>query len=655
MTDVVVSGPRGLRSFKVETTPHDFTVCFREGLAFAAESLGYESATAFLAKVAQIRWSSTITTNVLAELKGSRVGVLVTSGFEDSLYGPDTPPAISRIVPRENIIGMRPDASPEELVRAVRTLLENGARRICVSYRMQYPDNAAERRAKAMIHTQYPDHFLGAVPILLGSEMAQTVDDATRLNCSVINAYVHSELAASLFTAEDTLRAEFEWIGSLLIGHTNGGVARLGKTKAVDTIESGPIFGTFGAAHFARHYKREGVIALDVGGTTTKASAIRDGRPVYLASGDFLGIPVRGRMPLLQSLAMGGGSVVRRRGTDGVELGPESTGSAPGPACYGLGGENATLTDALLCLGYLDPAAFLGGRRNLDRDRARKALAQAFEASEDSIETIAEGIRDEAVVRMSGLVSKVASVAGFTPKDLALFAFGGNGPMLGALVCQQLGIGECWVFGLAPVFGAFGSAISRVVHVYERGLVGAVTTQHCESEATVLAIEMMARAAAELQAEGLEPNKALFEVECRCVDSDHNEYSISIGAIDRESDAQAIERHIALALRQRFTNKSKRDRIVTVIVSASYPVLAYEPKPDSKRAKTKKTLPSRVSRKLYFVGAWRAASLFDWSELAIGQTVGGPAIVASDTLTCLVPPDWTLELDEYGNGRLWRT
>jgi N-methylhydantoinase A/oxoprolinase/acetone carboxylase beta subunit len=653
MTDVVVSGPRGLHSFKVETTPHDFTVCFRDALAFAATSLGYHSAAAFLVDVAQIRWSSTITTNVLAELKGSKVGLLVTRTFENSLYGREISPTIDRVVSRTNVIGLTSDASAQDLVTAVRALLQEGARRVCISYLGQYPENVEEQRAKRLIQAQYPDHFLGAVPILLGSEMAQTVDDTTRTHCSLINAYVHSELATSLFDAEDILRDEFGWTGPLLIGHTNGGVARLGKTKAIDTIESGPVFGTYGAAHFARRYKRAAVIALDVGGTTTKASAIRDGKPIYLGNGDLLGIPVRTRMPLLQSLAVGGGSVAKRHDSGKVELGPESMGSAPGPACYGLGGESATLTDALLCLGYLDPETFLGGRRLLDSSRATGILAEQLKYPGRVIESMAEEVRDEAVARMSELVANVASASGFAHEDLSLFAFGGNGPMFGALVCDRLGIGECWVFGLAPVFGAFGSAISRVVHVYERGIVSQPSDQRYQTVASNAVVSMVAQAAADLRAEGFELSKAVFEVECQVVDSQQNERTVAAGAIDPAGDAKEVERNIDAALRQ-FRDAGETTRIVTVVVTASYPLPAFELKPYKKRAGSQKAAPALSTRNLYLSGTWQTSSIFDWNRLAVGQMVQGPSLATADALTCLIPPGWCLEVDQYGNGRLTR-
>ena len=238
MTDGLVSDGTDLVAVKVDTTPHDYTVSFRQVLADAAAALGFgDDLGAFLDLVAVIRWSSTITSNALGEGKGAKLGLLVRRGEERSIYGDGPSPALGTLVAEHNVIGLADDASELDVLGAVRRLLEDGTRRICVCLDT-FPETHREQAVKKLVEAQYPDHFLGAVPVLLGSEMAQVDDDATRAHAALINASVHSQLAGSLFTAEDLLRYDEGWDGPLLIGHTNGGVARVGKTKAVDTIKS---------------------------------------------------------------------------------------------------------------------------------------------------------------------------------------------------------------------------------------------------------------------------------------------------------------------------------------------------------------------------------------------------------------------------------
>ena len=297
MTDALVSNGSEMRAFKVDTTPHDYTVSFRECLAEAARQFGYEGVPAFLDDVKLIRWSSTITSNVIGERSGAKVGVLVSRGHEQDLYGPSRSPIIDELVEEHNVIGLPENPSTQDVLGAIKGLLEEGVRRVCVSLKGAFPDNRPELHVKSIVERQYPDHYLGAVPVLLGSEMAQISHDTTRTHYSVINAYVHSKLAASLFKAEDALKYEDRWNGPLLIGHTNGGVARVGKTKAVDTIESGPIFGTFGGAFFARRYSILNVLCFDVGGTTRKLALFATANPCSSAAAIWSASRSRPRLP----------------------------------------------------------------------------------------------------------------------------------------------------------------------------------------------------------------------------------------------------------------------------------------------------------------------------------------------------------------------
>ena len=376
MTDGLVSGDGTVLSLKVETTPHDVTVSFVDIITAATGALGYPDPRAFLADVDVIRWSSTITSNVLAQRVGPKIGLLVSEGHEHDLYDQRSADAvIGAIIDADDIAGIPADADQATVRRAIKALLDKGIRRINVSLAGAFPDADAEQRIVDTIAEDYPDHFLGSIPALAGSDVALRPDDATRTVASLINAYVHPSLATTLYRAEEILREQHGWPGNVLVGHINGGVARIGKTKAFDTIESGPLFGTYACAATSEQFGDEKVIAIDVGGTTAKASAVGGGTVVTKEKGDFFDIPLEIEFPLLRSIALGGGSVARV--VDGnVTIGPDSMGAAPGPAAYGLGGRNATVTDAFVVSGFISPTAFLNGARTLDVDRARAAIAR---------------------------------------------------------------------------------------------------------------------------------------------------------------------------------------------------------------------------------------------------------------------------------------
>ena len=602
MTDGLVADGSELHAIKVDTTPHDFTVSFRQILVEAARQLGYEDDMAgFLDHVSFIRWSSTITSNVLGEGNGAKVGLLVREGHETDLYGDGPSPAVGSLVAPHNVIGLPDKATEVDVLAAVKRLFEEGVRRICVSLDGAFPDNGAERDVAGVIEAQYPDHYLGAVPVVMGSEMAQVHDDATRTHCSLINAYTHTRLASALFQAEDMLQYDEGWTGPLLVGHINGGVARVGKTKALDTIESGPVFGTYASAYLARRYALSDVVCLDVGGTTAKASVVLGGEPMFTRDGDIFDIPVRASLPLLRSAVLGGGSVARPAadGAGGVRLGPDSMGAAPGPACYGLGGDQATVTDAFLILGYLDPSRFLGGRRTLDVARAEEVLTkQLAEPLGVTVEEAAAVVADTAVGIVAELVSSTLAKAGLDPADVTLFAFGGNGSMFAAPVAERLGISTARVFGLGPVFAAFGSSVSDVVHVYERSVSG-------EADAKSAADELVAMARRDLAAEGFDPDAATIDVE--------------VDDVAR--------------------------------VRARFPVGSYEPvgHPSSDAS----TAPAPLARRPVSLGGVRhQTAVYDWGSLTGRAAVEGPALAVGETMTCLVPPGWSLAIDEFANGVL---
>jgi len=377
LTDGIFSNGSGIVCSKVDSTPHDLTVCLFDCLTQGATQLGFPNLNSFLDQVELLRWSTTITSNVLAELRGPKIGLIVSKGHERDLYGKEkSSPILNKVVDENNVLGIEAAHSGEMILNAVRSLLENGVRRICISLQGALQNPEQEQEIKRLIDEQYPDHFLGSVPVLTGSDICQNTDDMTRTYYAVINAYTHSALATTLFKAEDELRYTQGYSRAFLISHINGGVAGVSKTRAIDTMESGPILGVYGTSYLAKIYGLKKVIALDVGGTTAKLGIIQNGEPVYSQVSDLFGIPVRVSLPYLRSIALGGGSVVTCL-HDAVRLGPESMGSFPGPVCYGLGGDKPTLTDAFVTSGLIDPEYFLGGSKHLDVEQARQAIEES--------------------------------------------------------------------------------------------------------------------------------------------------------------------------------------------------------------------------------------------------------------------------------------
>lgn len=629
MTDTLVTGGPQPLLIKVESTPHDVTVSFVQSLEAAANAAGAASLGEFLEQVALIRWSSTITSNVLAQRAGPKLGLIVSAGHEADLYATDpadTAQVLPSLIKPAHIVGLAPDADRTAIVTALKGLIDQGIRRVSVSLKGAFPDGRREQEILKIIGEQFPDHFLGSVPALAGSDMLMRPDDMSRTFFALINAYVHNSLANSLFKAEDLVKVDHNWRGDLLVGHLNGGVARIGKTKAVDTIESGPLFGTHASAWLAAAEGLQKVLAVDIGGTTAKASAVIDGRMEMRPEGHFFGIPVRMTMPVLRSIALGGGSVARAA-NGAVTLGPDSMGAAPGPACYKLGGSNATLTDALVTLGLLDPTGFLNGRRVLDTSLAANALERHVgKPLGDDLAAAARAVRNRAVEMMAGLARDTLRETGHEgDRDFVMFAYGGNGPLFATDVAEQLGLREVRLFALGTIFSAYGSAIADVLHVYERALVGA----DAQAELTAAATALAAQAARDLKGEGFDPAGARLEWELD-------------GAGTERASATGEPATVVAGMLAGVT------RPALLRLTARFPI-------------AKQPLPERAAGTATAARSTRASPLAPNGELPvyahadlIGREVSGPLVVDGGTFTWYVGPHWRLLVDRRGDARATR-
>ncbi len=642
MTDAVLSGAGDAVLLKVESTPHDLTLSLMQIIERARELTHAASIAEFLSNVAFIRWSSTVTSNALAERKGPPLGLMVSTGHESSLYGAETSPAIGTIIDPDQIMALD-DAAPDPIaiMDKVRRLLEKGVRRICVSLSSAYWDRAVEQDIKRIINSQYPGHFLGSVPVLLGTDMLEWPDDMTRTHYALINAYTHPALAKSLFKAEDRLREDFNWLHPFLVGHTSGGVARIGKTKAIDTIESGPIFGTYGAAFMGARAGVDNLLCLDVGGTTTKASAVRNGQPVRQTSGDLFGIGIKMPMQLLRSIAVGGGSHVTLDSGGSIKVGPESAGASPGPACYGLGGYEPTLTDALLTLGYLNPPDFLDGRRALDVAAAKAALKQEIaEPASISVTAAALTVRDLAADRIGKLLEATAATAGMTVSENTLAVYGGNGPLLGPFVADKMGITRVYVaLRFGPVFGAFGTATCDVKHVYHRNVSNLSGRDGIDA--------MLATARRELHSEGFDHEQAEFHFEIHRPDVEPQE-TVQSWEVHHDADVTAISD----ALAQGIDDGAGRDlRILELRATLPLPPLEL----DTIESTESTSAPSGGEVKFIFsMDSERqpqalTGTLYDPAALSPGQSIPGPALISGGTTSCIIPPHWGGRIDSFGN------
>lgn len=592
---------------KVDTTPHDFTECLAECVRVGAERLGYPDVQSLLLDTDVFRFSSTIGTNSLIQRSGPRLGLLVSQGAAENLYADGSSTLYEFLVRRDLVVEIEDATNDEEVLDQVRALLVAGARILVVSLENSEEDPSDEQRVKQVVQREYPRHYLGSVPCLAASDVTPRPGPARRTATAVVNAYLHPDMVRTLYKSDEDLRAG-GYRNPLLIVHASGGVARVSKTTAIETYNSGPVGGVYGSARAAAQYDLSHVVTMDIGGTSTDVSVIADSEVPFDADPTVDGISVHVPMVSVEAIGGGGGSIARRTESGDYRVGPDSAGAVPGPASYGLGGTNPTATDAELVLGHLDPEWFLGGRRKLDQDRARKAIGGI--SKDDSVEEASSSIHRALARTAATKVRHMIETTGVDAHQFALFAFGGGGGLYGAEVAAQCGINRVFSFQHSPVFSAFGISGMDISHVYEL---------RPGSGATNRIDQLRQRARLDAQGEHLDPDTLEFTLEAEVN-----------GSLIRVDPDEWTDDNDANVLRLRATAQ---------IPHASIPTHEDSGKDASSALKGQ--------RNIYIDGSFAEVDVYDRQNLRAGNVVDGPVIVESADTTILVPEGFTMSIDSY--------
>jgi N-methylhydantoinase A len=623
----------GRWTVKVPTTPHDLTVCFADAIEASAQAVGLARHD-LLRRTAVIRFSSTIATNTALTRSGPKLGLLVTAGTaaEAKLLQFIEPDMITGIAEELSPDGeVLASPSPDEVIAAVRDLLERGARLLVVCLRHSAVNPANEVAVGRIINASYPRHYLGAVPTLLSTDVSVVADDADRMAAAVVNGYLHRRLATSLYKAEDDLRAA-GLARPLLIVTADGSVARVAKTRALATYQSGPAAGVHGAALLARTYRLGAALTADVGGTSTDFGLVVAGQPVRRPRVDVGGLEIAHPSVELHSIALGGGSVVAVR--DGaISIGPASAGAAPGPACFGLGGSDPTPTDAWLVLGYLDPANYLGGRRRLFPDLAADALVRvvgtplglsaeeaALAVAEAAVEAAADGVG-----QMLARPAVRAALRGVPAADLALISYGGGGGCLLPAVAARAGLGPVYLPALSPVFSAFGVSTFDVQHAYEARMpAGQLSGGGLDG--------LIAAARRDARGEGFDPDQAQFAVSVLGEDG-------TVLAEDLEpAQAAGAANLLGLAPGQAILARLR------ATCAVHKPGLPAEPEGAA--------VPQAGQRSVLLPGGRREVPVYERDRLRAGHAITGPCLIESSGSTYLIPAGTGGRIDQFGTAVL---
>ena len=548
-TDCYVSLDDGQAAqVKTPTTGHRLSVGFMRALDAAAAELG-KSTEDLLGSVEAVRYSTTVAMNTLLQRKGPRLALIVTEGHQDVLriakgaswMDAAVPIEIRNVAridkPRPLIDQAHVLAVKErvdcfgEVVRplneghfldGLRGLVDQGVRGFVVCLLFSYVNPVHEIRIRELIEAEYPEVYLGAMPIMLSSDVVPKRWEYTRANTTILSTYLHQSMWEELAGIGDELR-ERGYRGAMMMVHNTGGMAEVYRTSAVQTFNGGPVAGLIGGAAVGKRLGYNNVLVTDMGGTSFDIGLVVHGST---RTYDFR--PVIDRywvdMSILetQSIGAGGGSIARvNRAVDNrLDVGPEGAGSMPGPACYGLGGTQPTVTDADLVLGYLNPDNYFGGGMPVDKGLAEEAIGNEI-AQPLGVSVIEAARRIKRIVdaNMADEIARETFLRGHDPRDFILFSFGGAGPTHCTGYGGGLGVERMVIFPFSPVFCAWGSSTMPVAHIYEKSqrleLLAPYSQAYTEDYDTFNRIveHLEREAVRDLSGAGYDPDTATFSLE----------------------------------------------------------------------------------------------------------------------------------------------
>jgi N-methylhydantoinase A len=667
-TDIVFLDPEGrLHTKKVSSSVEDYARAIVDGLREVFEETGLTGPD-----VVEVLHGTTVASNALLEGRGARSGLITTRGFRDvleirrlrmpRLYDLtwEKPPTLverrlrlevdERIDARGTI--QRP-LDEGEVERALERLLAQGIEALAVCLLNAWANPVHEERIRAIVERRAP-----ALPLCLSSEVLPEIREYERTSTTVINTYVLPIVRRYLATLRRGLD-EIAVRGPLLIMQSNGGLmtAEAAATRPMHIIESGPAAGVVGAQALARRIGFDRLITFDMGGTTAKASIVEAGAvsraTEYQVGGGIMhgsrllsGAGYLLRVPAidLAEVGAGGGSVVWRDAGGALQVGPRSAGAAPGPLCYDLGGSEPTITDANVVLGYLNPTALAGGAVKLNAARAQEVFQERIaEPMGLPLAEAAYGAHLIAASNMMRAIRAVSSERGRDPREHALFAFGGNGPLFAAGMARALEMTRVVVPPAPGLFSAFGLLYSEVEHHYVRtwprrirGLDGA------ELAEAFLRLEGEARA--RLAAEGFTASAVRIE---RSADCRYQGQSFEL-TVPVTADL-ALDEAFGREHERTYGHRAGPDEPVEIVsLRVVGHGLSEGPRVPA-RVQVDHAAPAGGTRRVYFgpERGWIVTPILSRGDL--GREREGPAVIEEYDATCVVPPGARARLDEWNN------
>jgi N-methylhydantoinase A len=668
-TDLVLADQSGdVRLYKALSTPADPTRAIEEGMKLIADDLD-ESPAEIVSNSDLCINGTTVGLNALIQHKGGTTGLICTAGHEDSIeirlghkedgyrYDPEYPAAIM-LVPRylrkgvrERVISNGSIKTPlhEEDVRAAcGFFIEEGVEAVAISFVWSVLNQSHERRAAEIVRQMMPN-----VMLTVGSELYPQVREYTRTSTAVVNAYLAPILSRYVTAVDDYFRdlgAKYP----VRYFQSNGGLG-LGKAiaeRSVYAINSGPASAPQAGLFVTAPFKKKNVITIDMGGTSFDITLTRNGVTNINKNIDMLRYRIGIPMIQVETLGAGGGSIGWIDGMGLLQVGPQSAGAMPGPACYGQGGTEPTVTDANLVLGYFNPKGLLGGRLPLDLEKARTAIKTIADPLGLSIERAAYGMFTIVNSNMVNGIRRVSVERGYDPRDFVLVGAGGATAAHITSLAGEIGIDTVILPKLASGLCAFGQIISDVKYNY---MATSPLRLEGDAYATISRLfeQIEAQGVKHLIADGFAKSAIRIErsLDMRYVGQVH-ECTVEIGNF--AGDAKALEK-VKGAFHKRheelYTYSEPHNAVEVVNIEST--LYGHVDKPQPPRVK-KGVPPGKAlvgRRKAIFAADGKPTDtpVYDGSKLGAGATIKGPAIIEEVTTTIVIEPKWSARLDVSGS------
>ncbi|HEY5964503.1 MAG TPA: hydantoinase/oxoprolinase family protein [Xanthobacteraceae bacterium] len=636
-----------------------------DGISSGVEKAGsdYASANLFL-------HGSTVAINTMLERTGAKTALVTTEGFRDvyeigrinrpdayNLYFQKHKPLIERALCFEVKERVRADGEvvtplDEAGLAALGDRFELlGIEAVAIMFINCYANSAHEARAKEILSKRLPGVFVSA-----SHELSQEYREFERTSTVAANAFIGPKVRRYIGEIDAHIRKD-NFKGSFLIVQSTGGLyeSEQAQSQCVRMLESGPAAGVIGTQALCHTLGIRNAIAFDMGGTTAKAGVIYKGEALTtgaaLIGGYDKALPVQIAMMDIFEVGTGGGSIARVE--DGALLvGPQSAGAQPGPACYGLGGTEPTVTDANLMLGRLGADRFLGGEMKLDVQAAERALARVGKPLDMNATEAADGILRIAATAMSYAVKGVTTERGLDAGDFALVAYGGAGPLHAVTVAREIGIRNVIIPGAPGVFSAFGMLFSDLRYDYVRThLMQLADAPFDEIEAVFKDLERQGRAA--IASTSVKPDKIVVKraLDMRYVGQEHPVTVELPTSVFAKQDRKAIKQHFDDDHLQRYGTSAPAER--AEIVSLRVTVSGMMRKPPQEKIKKGGSAPPKPAftgkRKASFDGKFRDVPTWRRAELLAGSRITGPALIEEHASTTVLMPGDRMTVDAYGN------